>query len=50
MVSEPDDDEGECEDVGKAFVSVRDILRTQRDLIEQDVDSKTSHLHIHFTV
>ena len=40
VVSEPDDDDGECEDVGKAYVSVRDILRTEQDLIDQDVDSK----------
>ena len=42
VVSEPDDDDGECEDVGKAYVSVRDILQTERDLIEQDVDSKAA--------
>ena len=39
VVSEPpdDDDEGECEDIGTAFVSVRDILINKHDVIDQDI-------------
>ena len=42
LVSEPpeDDQDGECEDVGYAFVSVRDILRNRKDIVEEDIDSK----------
>ena len=43
MVSEPEDDEGECEDMGRAYVSIRDILQQERDLKEVDVDSEFSH-------
>ncbi|KAL4234620.1 Protein fantom [Mactra antiquata] len=40
LVSEPpeDEQEGDCEDVGVAFVSVRDILLKRHDLSDQDVD------------
>lgn len=43
VVSEPpdDDDEGECEDIGIAFVSVRDILINKYDVIDQDIPSKS---------
>ncbi|KAK2187638.1 hypothetical protein NP493_159g03000 [Ridgeia piscesae] len=34
---DPDDRDGECEDVGVAFVSVRDILNQRKDIIEQDM-------------
>ena len=44
MVSEPEDDEGECEDVGRAYVSIKDILQQQRDLKEVDVDSKSENI------
>ncbi|XP_052059742.1 protein fantom-like isoform X5 [Mytilus californianus] len=39
VVSEPpdDDDEGECEDIGIAFVSVRDILINHKDVIDLDI-------------
>ncbi|CAC5421683.1 RPGRIP1L [Mytilus coruscus] len=39
VVSEPpdDDDEGECEDIGIAFVSVRDILINHKDVIDHDI-------------
>ena len=40
VVSEPDNEDDECEDVGRAYVSVRDILRTNRDLVERNIDSK----------
>ena len=42
VVSEPpdDDDEGECEDIGIAFVSVRDILINKHDVTDQDIPSK----------
>ncbi|VDI09253.1 protein fantom [Mytilus galloprovincialis] len=45
VVSEPseDDDDGECEDIGIAFVSVRDILINHNDVIDHDIpifDSK----------
>ena len=44
LVSEPpeDDQDADCEDVGLAFVSIRDILRNRKDVIEEDVDSKFS--------
>ncbi|XP_076449555.1 protein fantom-like isoform X2 [Babylonia areolata] len=40
VVSEPleDDQDADCEDVGVAYVSMRDILRTKKDIIEQDID------------
>ena len=44
VVSEPEDDEGECEDVGRAYVSIRDILQQERDLKEVDVDSEFSNI------
>ncbi|XP_071142880.1 X-linked retinitis pigmentosa GTPase regulator-interacting protein 1-like [Mytilus edulis] len=39
VVSEPleDDDDGECEDIGIAFVSVRDILMNHNDVIDHDI-------------
>ncbi|CAG2186541.1 RPGRIP1L [Mytilus edulis] len=39
VVSEPseDDDDGECEDIGIEFVSVRDILINHNDVIDHDV-------------
>ena len=41
---DPDDRDGECVDVGVAFVSVRDILNQHRDIIEQDMPRKcTQH-------
>ena len=42
LVSEPPEDEqdAECEDVGYAFVSIRDILRNRKDIVEEDIDSK----------
>ena len=40
MVSEPDDQDADCEDVGVAFVSIPDILKKKQDLKEQDVDSR----------
>ncbi|NXY85637.1 FTM protein, partial [Alcedo cyanopectus] len=40
VVSDPPDDEQslECEDVGFARVSLREILHKQRDIIEQEID------------
>lgn len=51
VVSEPpdDDDEGECEDIGIAFVSVRDILINKHDCVEQDIpifDAKDEDIEI----
>ena len=44
IVSDPDDDaEQDCVDVGKAYVSIRDILRTDKDIEQQDVDSEFIH-------
>ena len=40
VVSEPDDQDADCEDVGVAFVSIPDILKKQKDVKEQDIDSK----------
>jgi hypothetical protein len=40
VVSEPDSAEGDCEEVGVAFVNVRDILKNQRDVREQDIPSE----------
>lgn len=40
VVSEPpeDDQEGDCEDVGVAFVSVIDILKNKKDVVDQNID------------
>ncbi|NXX50675.1 FTM protein, partial [Tricholaema leucomelas] len=40
VVSDPPEDEQdlECEDIGFAYVSLREILQKQRDIIEQDID------------
>ncbi|XP_065496788.1 protein fantom isoform X2 [Caloenas nicobarica] len=40
VVSDPPEDEQdlECEDIGFAYVSLRDIFQKQRDVIEQDID------------
>ena len=42
IVSEPpeDNDDAECEDVGMAFVSLPDILKSGKDVIDQDIPSK----------
>jgi len=43
LVSEPpeDDQDADCEDVGVAFVNMRDILTNRKDIVDQDVDSKS---------
>lgn len=40
VVSDPPEDEQdlECEDIGFAYVSLREIFEKQRDIIEQDID------------
>ncbi|NXS28507.1 FTM protein, partial [Pomatostomus ruficeps] len=40
VVSDPPEDEQdlECEDIGFAYVSLKEILQKQRDIIEQDID------------
>ncbi|XP_029880175.1 protein fantom isoform X2 [Aquila chrysaetos chrysaetos] len=40
VVSDPPEDEQdlECEDIGFAYVSLREIFQKQRDIIEQDID------------
>ncbi|NXN08841.1 FTM protein, partial [Indicator maculatus] len=40
VVSDPPEDEQdlECEDIGFAYVSLREILQKQRDIIEQDIE------------
>ncbi|KFQ95738.1 Protein fantom [Nipponia nippon] len=40
VVSDPPEDEQdlECEDIGFAYVSLREIFQKQRDVIEQDID------------
>ncbi|NXI21993.1 FTM protein, partial [Sterrhoptilus dennistouni] len=40
VVSDPPDDEQdlECEDIGFAYVSLKEIFQKQRDIIEQDID------------
>ncbi|NXY42026.1 FTM protein, partial [Ceuthmochares aereus] len=40
VVSDPPDDQQdlECEDIGFAYVSLREIFQKQRDIIEQDID------------
>ena len=42
IVSEPPEelDDGDCEDVGVAFVSVRDILQNRKDITDADVPSE----------
>ncbi|NXX88749.1 FTM protein, partial [Centropus bengalensis] len=40
VVSDPPDDQQhlECEDIGFAYVSLREIFQEQRDVIEQEID------------
>ncbi|KAJ8302489.1 LOW QUALITY PROTEIN: hypothetical protein KUTeg_018885 [Tegillarca granosa] len=39
MFEPPEDDqEGDCEDVGVAFVSVIDILKNKKDVVDQNID------------
>ncbi|XP_055674481.1 protein fantom isoform X1 [Falco peregrinus] len=40
VVSDPPEDEQdlECEDIGFAYVSLREIFQKQRDILEQDID------------
>ena len=42
-MSEPPEDQQdlECEDVGYAFVDMREIVKEGKDVIEQDIDSKS---------
>lgn len=42
VVSEPPDDDmdAECEDIGVAFVSVKEILMSKKDFEEQNVESE----------
>ncbi|NWY50911.1 FTM protein, partial [Chionis minor] len=46
VVSDPPEDEQdlECEDIGIAYVSLREIFQKQRDIIEQDIDGKFERL------
>uniref|UniRef100_A0A8U8C8V5 RPGRIP1 like n=1 Tax=Geospiza parvula TaxID=87175 RepID=A0A8U8C8V5_GEOPR len=43
VVSDPPEDEQdlECEDIGFAYVSLKEIFQKQRDIIEQDIDGVT---------
>lgn len=46
-MSDPTDDDElgvECEDIGVAFVSVKEILMTKKDVEDQNVESKYSKL------
>ncbi|XP_053846617.1 protein fantom-like isoform X2 [Vidua macroura] len=42
VVSDPPEDEQdlECEDIGFAYVSLKEIFQNQRDIIEQDIDAQ----------
>ena len=42
VVSEPPDDDqmANCEDVGTAYVSVKDILKSSKDITDQDIEGK----------
>lgn len=42
MVSEPPEDEQDldCEDIGFAYVSLREIFQKEKDIVEQDIDGK----------
>lgn len=42
VVSDPPEDEQdlECEDIGFAYVSLREIFEKKRDVIEQDIFGK----------
>ncbi len=44
VVSGPPEDSQdlECEEVGYAYVDVREMLEKGQDVIEQDIDSKSS--------
>ncbi len=51
VVSEPPEgnEDGECEDVGVSFVSVRDILNNSKDVIDEDIPSKCQLLFSDFS-
>ncbi|XP_065144046.1 X-linked retinitis pigmentosa GTPase regulator-interacting protein 1-like [Paramisgurnus dabryanus] len=38
VVSEPMNEQEECEDVGRAFLDLRQLLLTGNDVIEQEID------------
>ncbi|CAH1270009.1 RPGRIP1L [Branchiostoma lanceolatum] len=38
VVNEPEDEEGECADIGHAYVDLKQILEKGEDVVEQDVD------------
>lgn len=42
LVSDPPEDEQdlECEDVGFAFVNLRELFQMGKDIVEQDIDSE----------
>uniref|UniRef100_A0A8C5X7Y4 RPGRIP1 like n=1 Tax=Malurus cyaneus samueli TaxID=2593467 RepID=A0A8C5X7Y4_9PASS len=44
VVSDPPEDEQdlECEDIGFAYVSLKEIFQKQRDIIEQDIDDAST--------
>lgn len=46
IVSEPpeENEDAECEDVGYAFVSLPDILKSGNDLIDKNVPGKAPHV------
>lgn len=38
VVSEPEGDDGDCEDIGRVYASIRDIQTNQRDLVDRDLE------------
>ncbi|XP_078607512.1 protein fantom-like isoform X3 [Branchiostoma floridae x Branchiostoma japonicum] len=38
VVNEPEDEEGECADIGHAYVDLKQILEKGEDVVEQDID------------
>lgn len=49
MVSEPpeEQEDGECEEVGVAFLRIPDILEQRQDLTETSLSSEHAHTHAH---
>lgn len=43
-MSEPQDEDADCEDVGIAFVSCIDILEKKRDVIDENIQGNYSKI------
>lgn len=49
VVAEPEDGDEDCEDIGYAWVNVNDILESNNDFIDKELDSKINSLNCTFS-